>query len=227
VIRLARLKGCNIIFLDRDGTVNVKPPDAQYVTSPAQLFLIPGAAAAIARLNAAAVSVILVTNQRWLSSPTGDLSSYLRVHARLEELLAAQCAHLDAAYYCPHACGSCQCRKPGPGMLQRAAMEHRFNLDAAVMIGDQETDVAAGRAAGTATILLRNRSQVASHNADFVFESLADAARLVLGATLSPLRDARTAGRLRHRCPMSWVTGEPHWPTETPDAGVAAEAIGA
>ena len=149
------------------------------------------------------------------------------MHARLEELLAAPGAHLDAAYYCPHTCGSCQCRKPGPGMLQRAAMEHRFNLDAAVMIGDQETDVAACRVAGTATILLRNRSQVTSHNADFVFDSLANAVRLVLGSTLSPLRDARTAGRLRHRCPMPWATGEPHWPIKTPDAGVAAEAISA
>src|SRR5580704_15337432 len=96
-------QGCTTVFLDRDGTINVKAPDGEYVTSPADMRLLPGAAAAIARLNAAGMRVILVTNQRWLSGPASDLAGYARVHARLEELLAAEGAHLDAAYYCPHA----------------------------------------------------------------------------------------------------------------------------
>lgn len=169
------------MFLDRDGTVNVKAPDGQYVTSPAGLRLIPGAAAAISRLNTAAVRVILVTNQRWLSGPARDLAGYARLHARLEQLLAAEDAHLDAAYYCPHDHGCCDCRKPGAGMLRRAASEHRFSLGAAVMIGDNETDVLAGRAAGTATILLRPGQRTASRDADFVVDDLAEAVRLILG----------------------------------------------
>lgn len=177
----SRLRRCNTVFLDRDGTVNVKAPAGQYVTLPAELSLIPGAAAAISRLNIASVRVILVTNQRWLSCPGYDLSDYGRVHARLRELLAADGAHLDAAYYCPHADGSCGCRKPSPGMLECAAREHGFTLDAAVMIGDAETDVAAGRAAGTATVLLRSGPQTVSHNADFVVDDLAEAVDLVLG----------------------------------------------
>lgn len=174
------LRRCRTVFLDRDGTVNVKSPEGQYVTSPAELSLIPGAAAAIARLNAAAVRVILVTNQRWLSGPARDPAGYARVHARLEELLAEHGAYLDAAYYCPHTAGSCECRKPGPGMLQRAARELRFSLDEAVMIGDSESDVAAGRTAGTATILLRSAQPLASGAADFVADDLADAVRLIL-----------------------------------------------
>jgi D-glycero-D-manno-heptose 1,7-bisphosphate phosphatase len=175
------LRGCTTVFLDRDGTINVKAPDAEYITSPADLCLLPGAAEAIARLNAAGMRVILVTNQRWLSGPARDLAGYARVHARLDELLAAEGAHLDAAYYCPHAHGSCDCRKPGPGMLLRAAREHQFTLDAAVMIGDSEADVAAGRAAGTATILLRAGRPVTSAAADSVVDDLAGAVRLVLG----------------------------------------------
>lgn len=175
------LRGRGTAFLDRDGTINVKPPDGQYVTSPDGISLIPGAAAAIARLNAAAVRVILATNQRWLSGPEADLPGYVLVHRRLEELLAAQGAHLDAAYYCPHADGSCDCRKPGPGMLRRAASDHNFALDTAVMIGDSETDIAAGRAAGTATILLSPGPRPAPLGADFVVGSLAEAVRLILG----------------------------------------------
>lgn len=176
-----RLLGCSTVFLDRDGTVNVKAPDGQYVTSTADLVLIPGAAAAISRLNAAGVRVILVTNQRWLAGEGGDLKAYAQVHARLEELLATDRAHLDAAYYCPHAPGSCGCRKPSPGMLRRAAMEDQFSLGTAVMIGDRETDVAAGRAAGTATILLRSGRHIMSRSADFVVDDLAGAVRLILG----------------------------------------------
>jgi D-glycero-D-manno-heptose 1,7-bisphosphate phosphatase len=179
--RESRLQGCSTVFLDRDGTVNVKVPDGQYVTAPAELSLIPGAAAAIARLNAAALRVILVTNQRWLSGRARDLTGYARVHARLEELLAADGAHLDAAYYCPHALRACDCRKPSPGMLLRAAREHRFSLGAAVMVGDSDTDIAAGRAAGTATVALRAGQQIASCNADFIVEDLAGAVRLILG----------------------------------------------
>ena len=185
-----RVRSGQTVFLDRDGTINVKAPPGQYVTSSAALVLIPGSAAAIARLNAAGVRVVLVTNQRWLSGPAADPAGYARVHARLEELLAAAGAHLDAAYYCPHDRGRCGCRKPGTGMLTRAARVHRFSLAAAVMIGDSETDVAAGQAAGTATILLRPGRQpvpggaglgdAGSGDADFVADDLAGAVQLIL-----------------------------------------------
>jgi D-glycero-D-manno-heptose 1,7-bisphosphate phosphatase len=174
-----RLRSCTTVFLDRDGTINVKAPEGEYVTSPGEVCLLPGAAAAISQLNVAAMRVILVTNQRWLSGMP-DMDSYARVHGRLEELLAAGGAHLDAAYFCPHARGSCRCRKPDPGMLQRAAREHGFSLGEAVMIGDSETDVAVGRAAGTATILLRSGQKIASSDADLVAADLAEAVHLIL-----------------------------------------------
>jgi D-glycero-D-manno-heptose 1,7-bisphosphate phosphatase len=181
-----RVRSWQTVFLDRDGTINVKAPQGQYVTSPAALVLIPGSAAAIARLNAAGIRVVLVTNQRWLAGPAADPAGYARVHARLLELLAAAGAHLDAAYHCPHDRGCCGCRKPGAGMLTRAAREHRFSLGAAVMVGDTETDVAAGQAAGTATIVLRRAERAVpgdagAGDADFVSDDLAGAVQLILG----------------------------------------------
>jgi D-glycero-D-manno-heptose 1,7-bisphosphate phosphatase len=168
------------IFLDRDGTINSRPPKGQYVTSPDQLSLLPGAALAIAALNAAGLRVILVTNQRWLSGPSGSLATYNDIHARLERLLATEGASLDAAFHCPHAPFSCGCRKPLPGMLQRAARAYRLDLAEAVMIGDSETDVMAGRAAGTATILLHNGTDAANSSADAVASDLLAAVRLIL-----------------------------------------------
>jgi D-glycero-D-manno-heptose 1,7-bisphosphate phosphatase len=184
------------VFLDRDGTVNVKAPEGQYVTSPGDLALVPGAAAAISRLNAASVQVILVTNQRWLSA-LPDVAPYERVHARLEELLAEAGAHLDAAYYCPHASGSCRCRKPAPGMLERAAEECRFGLTDAVMIGDRESDIAAGRAAGTATILLSAEPKTPS-SANYIAADLGEAVSLIFRPAAWPVGE-KTA---RHAPPL-------------------------
>jgi D-glycero-D-manno-heptose 1,7-bisphosphate phosphatase len=167
------------VFLDRDGTINAKAPEGRYITRPNEVLLLPGAAKAISRLNAALVRVILVTNQRWLSR-LPEVTPYARVHTRLEQLLAAENAHLDAAYFCPHAAGSCLCRKPSPGMLERAGSEHGFRMQDAVMIGDQETDVVAGRAAGAASILVHSGVGTSSTAADYVVADLAEAVRLVL-----------------------------------------------
>jgi D-glycero-D-manno-heptose 1,7-bisphosphate phosphatase len=180
-----QLQDCRTVFLDRDGTVNVKAIEGQYITSPDDLFLIPGAAEAISKLNAASIHVILVTNQRWLARKETKLADYNQVHVRLIELLAAAHAHLDAAYYCPHATRTCDCRKPGPGMLRRAATEQAFSLSTAVMIGDSESDIAAGRAAGTTTIRLCSGQQLAFSNADFVVDDLAGAVNLILSVQQS------------------------------------------
>ena len=117
-------------------------------------MLLPGAAAAVARLNRAGLRTVLVTNQRWLARPGAGPADYAATHARLVELLAARGARLDAAYHCPHERGACECRKPAPGMLHRAAAELGVDLGRSVIIGDAESDLAAGRAAGVGTILI-------------------------------------------------------------------------
>jgi D-glycero-D-manno-heptose 1,7-bisphosphate phosphatase len=173
------LRRLRTVFLDRDGTLNVKAAEGEYVRSPAELILLPGAAKAVAAMNAASMRTILVTNQRWLSEESADPGRYSAVHARLEQLLACEGAWLDAAYYCPHAMGMCDCRKPSAGMLLRAAREHSFDLAEAVIVGDSDTDLMAGRSAGTATILIRATGGSAA-GADAVVEDLWAAVRLIL-----------------------------------------------
>ncbi|RLU87628.1 hypothetical protein CTZ27_22845 [Streptomyces griseocarneus] len=142
-------------FLDRDGTLNEKPPPGEYITSPRQLTLLPGAAAAVRRINAAARPAILVTNQRGVARGLMSESDLAAVQNRLTELLREHGAFLDACYCCVHEKGDCHCRKPSPGLLTRAAGDFpHLDLRNTVMIGDTETDVLAGRAAGTATVRL-------------------------------------------------------------------------
>jgi D-glycero-D-manno-heptose 1,7-bisphosphate phosphatase len=143
------------VFLDRDGTINVKAPEGDYVTAPDQLRLLPGAADAVAALNHAGVPVAVVTNQRGVARGLMSAADLAAVHDRLVDLLDENGARLDAILHCPHEAGSCACRKPAPGLLLQAAERLRLaGLESVVMIGDSESDVAAGLAAGARAIRL-------------------------------------------------------------------------
>ncbi|WP_162252803.1 D-glycero-alpha-D-manno-heptose-1,7-bisphosphate 7-phosphatase [Knoellia sp. Soil729] len=143
----------DIVFLDRDGTINVRVDG--YVTSPLDLNLLPGAAKAVARLNRSGCRVVLVTNQRGLATGSLSWSQWARVMSRLDELLAAEGAHIDSVELCPHQRGECTCRKPQPGLFMGAleaapwARPHRC-----AMVGDMTSDVVPARALGMRAILL-------------------------------------------------------------------------
>lgn len=143
-------------FLDRDGTVIV---DRHYLRSAEQVELVPGAAAALATLRDLGYRLVVVSNQSGIARGLITPAEAAEVHRRMEAVLAAHGVHLDAAYYCPHGPDEgCECRKPRPGLLQRAARELDLALDASVAIGDKARDLAAGRAAGCrATVLLDER----------------------------------------------------------------------
>ena len=141
-------------FLDRDGTINVKAPEGDYIESPSRVELLPGSAEEIARLNAAGVPVLIVTNQRGIALGRMTEADLERVHARLASLLAERGARVDGWYHCPHDHGECDCRKPGTAMFERAAADHGIDLTAALVVGDAESDVEAGRRVGARTILL-------------------------------------------------------------------------
>jgi histidinol-phosphate phosphatase family protein len=164
-------------LLDRDGTINLKAPDDAYVTSPADVHLLPGAAAAIRRLNDAGRRVIVVTNQRAVARGLMSMEQLDAVHARLTELLGTEGARLDGILVCPHERDACDCRKPEPGLLLRAVDEHGVDLDDAVMVGDSRTDIQAGKAAGVATIKLGEHDDLA----DVVAVDLASAVDHALG----------------------------------------------
>jgi heptosyltransferase-2 len=157
----ARLKP--VVFLDRDGTIN---KDTDWVHQPDKLIMLPGAGKAIARLNRAGFSVVVVTNQSGIGRGIYGVSDYLATNQEIDCRLARDGARVDRYYYCPHhpekAEGDylveCNCRKPGPGMLLQAANEMGLNLNRACLVGDRYTDIASGNAVGAKGILLQEKA---------------------------------------------------------------------
>ena len=142
------------VFLDRDGTIII---DRHYLGDPAGVELLPGAAAAIARLNAARIPAILVTSQSGIGRGYFTMEDYGRVSARLDEVLAAEGARLDGSYMCPHAPDAdapCACRKPGVLLYERAMQDHGLDGKRSFFIGDMWRDVAPARAFGARGILI-------------------------------------------------------------------------
>ncbi|HUF27326.1 MAG TPA: HAD-IIIA family hydrolase [Gemmatimonadaceae bacterium] len=145
-------------FLDRDGTIIA---DVHHIRRADDVVLLPGAAAAIARLNAAGIPVVVVTNQSGIARGFFDLDAYELVRARIDELLARHAARIDASYLCPHhpqITGPCDCRKPGTLLYRRAADD--LDLDAAhsAFVGDRWRDVAPAHALGGRGILIQGSS---------------------------------------------------------------------
>ncbi len=143
-----------LALLDRDGVLTEEPAD--YVKHPGELRMIDGAAAAVARLNAAGVKTALVTNQSAVGRGIIGADMLERIHAKLRSELAACGARLDLLLTCtdPPWAASGR-RKPAPGMLHEALTYFRAAPHEAVMIGDQLTDLRAAQAAGVSPILVR------------------------------------------------------------------------
>jgi D-glycero-D-manno-heptose 1,7-bisphosphate phosphatase len=166
--RSERAAGCRpAAFLDRDGILDEGVPDpaSGALESPlavADVRLLPGAAAGVRELARAGYALVCVSNQPAAAKSKATVAELLEVHERVLELLAQEGAHIDASYLCPHhpegviaaLSGPCPCRKPAPGMLLDAANALGIDLGASWLLGDTDTDVLAGGAAGCRTVLV-------------------------------------------------------------------------
>jgi len=147
------------VFLDRDGTL-VEP--RHYPSRPQDLKLIPGVAAELRDLRAADYKLIVITNQSGLARGLFTEIDLELMHQHLADELRAEGVELDAIYYCPHHVDGivphlaidCDCRKPRPGLLKRAAIEEDVDLERSWFVGDILDDVEAGRRAGCRTVLV-------------------------------------------------------------------------
>ena len=175
------------VFLDRDGTIG---EEMGYVNHIDRFQIFPFAAEAIRRLNQAEIPVIVVTNQSGIARNIFPESLVHEVHKKMVSQLAAGGAWIDGIYYCPHKSEDvCDCRKPNPGMLERAAREHTLDLGASWVVGDRYGDLEMGYAAGARGILVMSgygRGEYEFHRAtwprqpDVLAENLRDAVRSIL-----------------------------------------------
>jgi heptosyltransferase-2 len=140
------------VFLDRDGTLN---KDTGYIKSPDELTLLPGVGAALARLKKAGACLVVVTNQSGLGRGYFAAKDLEAIHAKLRLLLAEDQVTLDGLYFCPHHPDDrCNCRKPAPGMIDRAVAELRVDLDRAYVIGDSARDIELAKQVGARSLLV-------------------------------------------------------------------------
>lgn len=163
------------IFLDRDGTIN---EERGFVLSAKDIVLIRGAAEAIRKINHSEYLVVVVTNQPQIARGDCSFDDVERINNYLETLLGNEGAFIDAIYFCPHhtvkgfkgerieyKC-DCDCRKPKPGMLVKAASELNIDLSLSVMIGDSQRDIEAGQNAGCKmSIKIENNKPMALYEA--------------------------------------------------------------
>jgi D-glycero-D-manno-heptose 1,7-bisphosphate phosphatase len=178
------------VFLDRDGVINRKRPEGLYVTRWDDFHILPGVVEGIGLLNRAGFSVIVVTNQRCIAKGLMTEADLKSMHERMTEVLARAGATIHGVFYCPHDTDPpCDCRKPAPGMLLNAARSQGIELTASWMIGDSDSDVAAGKNAGCKTARLLSadvtlnqtaRRSPTMGDADIVTPSLLDAVREIL-----------------------------------------------
>lgn len=146
------------VFLDRDG---VLIEDNGPLTDAANIRVLPGVARALTELHAAGWSLFVVSNQTVVARGLLDETEVRSLHARVEQALReAGAPALDGFYFCPHHPqandaryrSACQCRKPSPGLIERACAEHGLDPRAGVMIGDRPSDIVAGTRAGCRTV---------------------------------------------------------------------------
>ena len=148
------------VFLDRDGVINRKMPEGQYVTAWQHFELLPGVPEAIARLNQAGLRVIVVTNQRGIALGLYGLSDVDHIHIQLNERLALSGAHIDSFYFCPHDKRECNCRKPLPGLFNQAQKDFPdIQPETSLIIGDSLSDIEFGKNLGLKTIFIEGHAE--------------------------------------------------------------------
>ena len=166
------------IFLDRDGTINEY---VGFLTDITEFRLLDGVAEAIRKINASGYLAIVVTNQPIIARGEVSFTELQEIHNKMETLLGAEGAYIDAIYFCPHHPDkgfegerveykiSCDCRKPKPGMLLKAAEDFNIDLSRSWMVGDGKNDVEAGKNAGCKTVLIGTEDYVQDRKVSSLF----------------------------------------------------------
>jgi D-glycero-D-manno-heptose 1,7-bisphosphate phosphatase len=145
------------VFLDRDGVLNQKAAEGEYVTTWSQFRLLPGVAEALRELRRRdpTVRLIVITNQRGIALQKITLADIADIHTRLRARLASEGVGLDGIYVCPHGLDACDCRKPGVGLFRQALADlPDIDPQASAMVGDTLADLEAGHRMGCRIYLI-------------------------------------------------------------------------
>jgi len=170
------------VVLDRDGTIIV---ERHYLSDPRQIELLPGSVRGLRLMLEMNLGLVMITNQSAVGRRFIDEARLDLIHRRLRELLQAEGIHLEGIYYCPHTPeDNCSCRKPKPGLAERAASDLDFDLQASFVIGDKPADIEMGKRVRATTFLVRTGYGAdlvgdPTVNPDYVADDLSAAAQTI------------------------------------------------
>lgn len=170
------------VLLDRDGTINA---ERHYLSEPDQVELLPNAAEGLAELKRLGFGLVVVTNQSGVGRGLFDEARLEQIHDRLRELLRASSVEIDGIVCCTHRPDEgCGCRKPLPGLVEKASRDHGFSPEASFVVGDKACDVDLGRAVGATTLLVRTGYGIryvtdATVQPNYVVDDLLHASRVI------------------------------------------------
>lgn len=141
------------VFVDRDGVVNAKAPEGDYVKSWDEFAFLPGALDGLRSLSGLGVPVVVVTNQRGVARGRMSQDDLNDIHERMTSAVLDAGGRIDGIYACAHE-GGCECRKPGTKLFTDAAADLGFDVSASVVIGDRASDMEAARRIGARAIFV-------------------------------------------------------------------------
>jgi histidinol-phosphate phosphatase family protein len=166
-----------VIFLDRDGVINKCAKEHEYITQWENFEFLENVLKAIKLLNDAKYKIVVISNQRGIARGIMTRNEVDELHKRVNEYLNSKDINIDLFLYCPHEIGECNCRKPEIGLF--LAAERLFDVDKShsYMIGDSESDIAAGHNFGVKTIFIGDYNCLS----DICCKSLYEAVQIILG----------------------------------------------
>lgn len=175
---MSAIKKYKVIFLDRDGVINKKAPEGDYIKSWKEFHFLEKVPEAIHIFNDLGFRVIVVSNQRGIARGLMAISDVNYIHEQINKQISAYKAHIDAFFVCPHEKGTCHCRKPDIGLFLQS--EQIFPVDKlhSFMMGDSITDIEAGHNFGIRSVAIGKPLE----NAEFYFPNLFQAAKYIMNS---------------------------------------------
>lgn len=181
----------NVVFLDRDGVINVNRKD-DYVKTVDEFVILPGALEGLAKLKEAGIPTVVVSNQAGIGRGLIDPAELERISRTMCLAASENGGDISAFYYCLHRKDEgCDCRKPNIGLFLKASQDMGFDLSESYFVGDAESDMEAGHKAGCRTVLvLTGRSSIEEvdgwpYQPNHIAENLPDAVDWILADKLS------------------------------------------
>jgi len=180
-------KKCKCVFLDRDGVINKKALEGDYIKKWSEFKFLSNVKETLKRLNKAGFLVIIITNQQGIAKGVMTEQDLKDIHTKMIEELKKSGAKIDGIYYCPHdEKDNCNCRKPKIGLFLEAKKDFNIALNKSWLVGDSNSDILAGKKAGCRNILIKkkfNRSDILIYKkirSIYIANNIVDAVNIIL-----------------------------------------------